>query len=406
MNILIIEDNPSKAEDIIDAIIKTCDVTRENIKLAKCLVEARDYCTQNLFDIILLDLVLPNRLKEHPNPDYGKDFIYELNESKTLIKPLYIIGITAYEDTRTALRPEFNNMLWDIILYAPEQNGWKKTITQKISYLIEVKKREAVHEYDIGIVVAVQVELESFFKLPCKWVSFQRSGDSVTYYKTTWEDDGKKISVVLTKAPNMGMVPCATSTSKMINMFHPKYVFMGGILAGVKNTKIRLGDIVIAEQAWDYGSGKISVKDDERIFIPDSKPMVMDTVIRDQVLSLVDSSSFLKEIQTAWHGQKTEYNLSVKFGPVASGAAVVQDANIVGEITSHNRKLLGIDMETYALYYVANNINFPRSIPISIKSVSDFADAEKSDDMQDYAAFTSANYIRCLSLKLLDANLL
>lgn len=54
-------------------------------------------------------------------------------------------------------------------------------------------------------------------------------------------------------------------------------------------------------------------------------------------------------------------------------------------------------METYAVYYAAQNaINSPKFL--SIKAVSDYANKDKNDDYQKYAAFISIQFL----LKELD----
>ena len=73
----------------------------------------------------------------------------------------------------------------------------------------------------------------------------------------------------------------------------------------------------------------------------------------------------------------------------------------VVERVIYNRKLLGIDMETYAVYYAAQNaMNSPKFV--SIKAVSDYANQHKNDDYQKYAAFISIQFL----LKKLDDILL
>ena len=50
-------------------------------------------------------------------------------------------------------------------------------------------------------------------------------------------------------------------------------------------------------------------------------------------------------------------------------------------------------METYAIFDAAVDSPAPRPVAFSLKSVSDFADSEKTDQFQRYTAYTSA---RCL----------
>jgi nucleoside phosphorylase len=60
----------------------------------------------------------------------------------------------------------------------------------------------------------------------------------------------------------------------------------------------------------------------------------------------------------------------------------------------HNRDLLGIDMETYAVYHAAFQSRRPKPTAVSLKAVCDFADPDKNDGFQPYAAFVSAQVIR------------
>ena len=60
-------------------------------------------------------------------------------------------------------------------------------------------------------------------------------------------------------------------------------------------------------------------------------------------------------------------------------------------IQPQNRKVLGIDMETYAVYYAAINATQSSKF-LSIKAVCDFANQYKIDNYQDYAAFVSTQF--------------
>lgn len=62
------------------------------------------------------------------------------------------------------------------------------------------------------------------------------------------------------------------------------------------------------------------------------------------------------------------------------------------QIKQHHRKLIGIDMETYGVYYTSIHCSKPRPVAISIKSISDFGDSKKDDSHKEYAAYTSANF--------------
>jgi nucleoside phosphorylase len=54
----------------------------------------------------------------------------------------------------------------------------------------------------------------------------------------------------------------------------------------------------------------------------------------------------------------------------------------------------GIEMEAYGLYAAAAQSGSPRPTAFALKSVCDFADEQKDDKWQAYAAYTSAEIFR------------
>jgi len=53
-------------------------------------------------------------------------------------------------------------------------------------------------------------------------------------------------------------------------------------------------------------------------------------------------------------------------------------------------------MESYSVAYSAQNSKQPQPKAIIIKSICDFADNEKSDQYQKFAAYTSSGYAKYL----------
>lgn len=53
-------------------------------------------------------------------------------------------------------------------------------------------------------------------------------------------------------------------------------------------------------------------------------------------------------------------------------------------------------MESYGVFFAAKNVVEVGTIPICIKSICDFADANKGDSAQKYAAFTSTLFAKKL----------
>jgi nucleoside phosphorylase len=53
-------------------------------------------------------------------------------------------------------------------------------------------------------------------------------------------------------------------------------------------------------------------------------------------------------------------------------------------------------MESYSVFYAAQNSTDPKPKAIVIKSICDFADSEKSDKYQKFAAYTSSQFAKYL----------
>lgn len=223
--------------------------------------------------------------------------------------------------------------------------------------------------------------------------------DDTIYHEGTFRRGKVSLKVVAAAALEMGM-PAATALSmKMIYQFRPKYLAMLGITAGVTGS---FGDILVAEMGWDYQSGKTKPgSSPDRRFAPDPHPIQLDTRLKARVSLFKGRTDILENIRRGWAGGGVAHRPSVLMGPLASGASVVQDPQVVKELLEKNRKLVGLEMETYGVYLAARMCSNPRPLAISMKSICDFADPAKADDYQRYAAYTSANFFHEFALTML-----
>lgn len=83
---------------------------------------------------------------------------------------------------------------------------------------------------------------------------------------------------------------------------------------------------------------------------------------------------------------------SIKIGAITTGSAVVANRDVIDAIIEPQyRKVLGIDMETYGVYFACEksgkNIKF-----VSMKAVSDLADVEKDDSYHKFCSYVSAKF--------------
>ncbi len=75
---------------------------------------------------------------------------------------------------------------------------------------------------------------------------------------------------------------------------------------------------------------------------------------------------------------------------MVTGSAVVASKDIQEVFKGQHRKMAGIDMECYGMYYAASNHAGAPVRALCIKAVSDLADRAKDDDHQQYCSYISA----------------
>jgi nucleoside phosphorylase len=244
------------------------------------------------------------------------------------------------------------------------------------------------------VVTALETpELEAVLKLPWDWKEREQRSDGTVYFDGRFSRAGETHKVVAASAPRMGMIAAAVLSTKMICEFRPKYIAMAGILAGIHG-RCELGDIIAADPGWDYGSGKLHIKGGESMFSAAPHQIGLNSFIRGKLSLMARDTALLDEIRRAWTGPSQRNVLRMHLGPVASGAAVVANPSIVTDVMDQHRKLVGLEMETYGVFAAADEARLPQPKAFSIKSVCDYADADKDDDCQSYAAFTSAMALR------------
>jgi len=391
IKILIVDDNPLKAKKVVEVLNTVGGCTYD---LAADLVTSRNQL-QKYFDLLILDINLPERFSETPIANKGLEFISEIRSSKRLKSPAHIIGLTEYDEIISTYKDEFQDKLLSVIKYDEKGTAWKKQLITKVEDLIntEVQKlSSSENDFDVAIITALRTpELEEVLNLDYQWKQLNIPNDFSNYFIGKLNIAGNQnINVIATSLPQMGMVATSVSVMKVLNNFKPKYIIMTGICAGIKG-KVQLGDLVISDMSFDSGSGKISADHTgEEKFEPDFKSIPLAGDLKQQFIELSMNKNVLRTIKDLWKGNSVTNELVLHLGPVGSGAGVIANADYVEKIRSFQRKLTAIDMETYAIFYCAHYANNPKPTAISIKGVSDFADDHKNDDIQKYCSFTSA----------------
>ncbi len=411
MEILIVEDNEQKALAIEEAIrtLKNEKIKLTRVKgISECIVEL---CNR-VVDIMILDEQLPSCEGGKINEDGGKEIVRNLKINRNTNKPKKIIYLSAYEES---LKQGMNEMSHSAILYQHDSEEWKKKLIEHITFFVqayEYSKRQYL--YDIALVATTDSEYNIIRTLSDNWHVLRCPGDSARYEECEWVREGKIYKVVATRLNQMGMPAAATVVTKMIFEFVPRLVVMYGIAGGVENDA-NFGDIIVATKVWDYCSGKYDtpqVSEEEtnkdillsgaiKAFSPTSNTIDADVQIQNMLGK--DYSAVLSDIHRSCFPVKVEVPPKVLWGSLACGSSVIKNRAIVDEmVRKHDRKTLGIDMESYGVFYAVKNAVAPAPKAVCVKAISDFADKDKNNDYQLYAAEISGKFAKTLAMDLID----
>ncbi len=177
----------------------------------------------------------------------------------------------------------------------------------------------------------------------------------------------------------MGLSNSSVLATKMILNFKPKLIVMLGICAGNNEDGILYGDIIVVDKSFDYQAGKVT-EDNEgnQIFKPDYDVLSLDSTYSDRFSEYKDKWSY--DIANEWSAI-TDVKFpepSAYIGVFGSGSAVMANGTIFSDIGEHSRKVIGLDMEAYAIFVSAERTvtnNKPKALVI--KGVQDYADRKK-----------------------------
>ena len=385
---LIIEDAGPKAADIRKAV-SAAGVPDQLVTTVPDVVLAKDQLKRGV-TCLVLDLQIPNRHGDRTSEAGGVTLLRWISRHLKS-KPPHIIAVTAY-DVAGETSNLLNTLGIPVVPYAPSSADWSDFLT---GYVRRIHAQTATSQPSIDAVVLTAVDVEMY---QVRRV-FGADGAAERHAGTQWFRSnvfGKQI--VVAQASQMGMPATATLVAKAISTWRPKVICCSGICAGYSD-KVALGDIVVPDPCWDYGSGKL----ENSVLKPDPRPIPLQEVVRttakgihrDQIRSWTDEFGDSSRERT---------NPQLSLGPACSGAAVVADKDLVTDIRNQSRKIVGIDMENYALYYGASNSGRERApLFFSAKAVVDYADKDKDDNFQQFGAYIAARYTKWLIGELLES---
>lgn len=203
------------------------------------------------------------------------------------------------------------------------------------------------------------------------------------------ENSETRYQVVVLCLGAMGNVQSATAVTQAIDVWNPAAIVLTGIMGGVQDSERYLGDLIVAEQIVGYELGKVKDTGTETRF-----------EVQRPTHDLIEKARhFPPEKWVFDHrtiprpdGQTRRVIPKVHFGVVASGEKVIADTITVSELQSSWKKLIGVEMEGFGAALAVYQADSAPAM-LMVKGICDWADPNKNDEWQDYAADVAAAYV-------------
>ncbi|MBZ3765977.1 hypothetical protein [Bacillus cereus] len=392
LKVLVIDDDGNKTGMIRRELTNFQFLNDSDISTVQCIQDGIKALRECQFDVIILDINLPYRFGDTPDPEGGLKLLKRaMGDSRKYKLPKEVIGLTEHDASMKLVVEYFEDNLFSLIKYDRTSLKWVEQIKNKLSYIKSLKENPQLDSYifDVGFVCALtSPELSEVLKLEANWVKQVFETDNLIYFIGGIFVEDIYLRVVAVAANQMGLTAAAVTTMKMINLFRPRIMIMPGIMGGIKS-EVNIGDVVISDPSWDYGDGKYDFEAGEIIFKQSPLQIRLDKTLEQEINILRSEEELIMKLYTSFGERKPSDPFTVHIGPVASGAAVIAASKKIQSIKQQQRKLLGIDMEIYGFMYAIENTNGIKPLGIGIKGVSDLSDENKNSNFAQYASRNS-----------------
>lgn len=378
MNILILEDVPSKLKEIKDCIRQT--------KVDAEIVEVVDWegylrvINSSKFDLIIADLVVPRGKGETETIDIARMLVDDAMDPKcpNLFTP--VVALTQYGNIEIFENLNSNKI---IVLSYTEESNWRSSLSDL------VVQNTPAPNYDFVIVCALTKEAEGF-----KYAGYD-VGDSDIIFGLECQTitiDNKKGLIVT--CPRMGLVTASIISTKVLEYFKPNIICMSGICAGIEK-KVDIYDVVIPEICHQHDFGKWG----KNGFEPEPYSVPLKNSTRTKIRQLINSVQFLQTLKDGLNPGRSEYPGTSEYispnaflAPASSGSAVIADENMNDIVKKQHRKMTAFEMESFSVYEAARLAEFDVDF-FSAKCVVDDGGELKSDDFHRIACIISAKAV-------------
>jgi nucleoside phosphorylase len=394
MKVLIVDDSPEKAALIETAVRAKCEAF---VQCTVSIVRTLNGAVRNLnivrFDLVVLDLMLPFIDGGAADSRAGFELLRQVRANERINRTTSVLALSAFPDEVSSFREKFDQ-LGVLITPFDDTGAWHKALSNVLDGV--GAKAERSIDVDFIIVCALEKERAGFERCVELESEAVVAGLNVHYVSLP---GAKKAFGAILRLSRMGLVAATFETSLALNVFRTQIVCMSGICAGFRS-ETALGQVIVASPAWEYQAGKWS-KDGFEI-------APLQVGLRPATRAIIDQIIANKEFfDSLEHGlganvERPNVRKPPVMAPFVTGSAVIADPRRLAHIVQQHRKVAALDMETYGVYYAANESDRNPRHFFAAKAVVDFADEAKGDALHSYGCIVSAQTTVRIVLRLVQ----
>jgi CheY-like chemotaxis protein len=141
IQVLIVEDNQHKRDNISKIIFENNKISKEDVHFASCVKDAKIQLYNNYYDLMILDLVLPVEKDGEAKAEIGVKFLNEISYNPSIKPPIHIVGLSGFKEKVTEYHEQFSSKLWNLINYDASSENWKDKLDAIIFHLVKTRER-------------------------------------------------------------------------------------------------------------------------------------------------------------------------------------------------------------------------------------------------------------------------
>lgn len=200
-------------------------------------------------------------------------------------------------------------------------------------------------------------------------------------FRTFKATNGAPLHVAVTRALEMGGAAAAhAAAAALVTAYRPSCLAMCGVCIGQRG-KVRLGDVIIADQLWSYDTGKLKVTYN------------LSTHWKQEAMNFQPPAGSPWLSARPPDGLPAPEPFRVHLAPIGTGNLGVKDSEISNQLSESMRRVLGLEMEGTAI----GDAFHPHVVPymLVMKGVMGFVGSDTSDHFK-FKSFAARASAECL----------